>query len=439
MKKRISLLLCGVLAFTVLPVFTSCSPAKNVLRIANCAEYIYGGDEDSELLLEFETWYEEKTGETIQVEYSTYEDNETLYNYLKMGDKFDLVCPSEYMIMKLADEGRLLTYPEEFFDTENEDNYYINNVSPFIKETFESNLISDRNPRAWSAYAAGYMWGTTGFVFNPELVNPDDVKTWNVFINPTYKNKLTAKNNVRDSYFVGLGMYYEQNILTLNDQLSLGEIELSAYKNELSRLMNDTSQNTMANVKELLKPMKENLYGFETDEGKNDTIAGKVSINYQWSGDAVYIMDEAEDAGTYLHYAIPDSVSNLWFDGWVMPASCENQSAAMAFVNFLSMPENAVKNMNYIGYTSCIGGEAVFEEMIDWYGAEDDDETAVEYDLSYFFGEDSILLTSEEQLTRQLFAQYPDEKTITRCVAMRYFNRDENARANNMWNDVTFS
>jgi spermidine/putrescine transport system substrate-binding protein len=77
--------------------------------------------------------------------------------------------------------------------------------------------------------------------------------------------------------------------------------------------------------------------------------------------------------------------------------------------------------------------------MIDWYGAEDDDETAVEYDLSYFFGADSILTVPEEQLTRQLFAQYPDANTINRCVAMRYFNRDENTRANNMWNDVTFS
>ena len=357
---------------------------------------------------------------------------------LKMGDKFDLVCPSEYMIMKLADEGRLLTYPEEFFDPEIDGNYYAQYVSPFIKDTFDSNVISERNPRSWTAYAAGYMWGTTGFVFNPESVNPDDVKTWNVFTNPNYKNKITAKNNVRDTYFTGLGAYYEQDILTLNAKLAAGEIEIANYKSELSRMMNDTNESTMGAVKEILQNMTSNLYGFETDEGKNDTIAGKVTINFQWSGDAVYIMDEAEEAGTILHYSIPESVSNLWFDGWVMPTSCENQKAAMMFVNFLSMPENAVRNMNYIGYTSCIGGEAVFEEMIDWYGAEDDDETAVEYDLSYFFGDGSILTTPAEQLTRQLFAQYPDANTINRCVAMHYFDRDENARANNMWSDITF-
>jgi spermidine/putrescine transport system substrate-binding protein len=94
--------------------------------------------------------------------------------------------------------------------------------------------------------------------------------------------------------------------------------------------------------------------------------------------------------------------------------------------------------VEYIGYTSCIGGDAVFDTMCDWYGAEDDDETAVEYDLSYFFGEGYSIVTPEEQLNRQLFAQYPTEQAINRCVTMRYFKRDENARANNMWNDITF-
>ena len=94
--------------------------------------------------------------------------------------------------------------------------------------------------------------------------------------------------------------------------------------------------------------------------------------------------------------------------------------------------------MNYIGYTSCIGGQEVFDEMTDWYGAEDDDETAVDYDLSYFFGDGFVLSVPAEQLTRQLFAQYPDKATIDRCVPMQYFDQDENMRANYMWSDITF-
>ena len=437
MKKSVYLLLSLVVVGTAL--FSIPRPStQNVLRVANWAEYIDGGDSDSELVHEFEAWYKERTGEDIKVEYSVADDNESLYSMIKMGDEFDLVCPSEYMIMKLADEERLIPFPESFFDVNLEENYYVRNVLPFISETFRSNVISESNQSKWSDYAAGYMWGTTGFVYNPEFVNPDDVTSWSVFTNPAYKNKITSKNNVRDTYFAGLGMYYETELLTLKTNYANGQITKSFYQSEIARLMNDTAEETMSNVKDILKGITSNLYGFETDEGKNDTIAGKVTINFQWSGDAVYIMDEAEEAGTYLHYAIPESVSNLWFDGWVMPKSCQNQKAAMMFINFLSMPENAVRNMNYIGYTSCIGGESVFEEICDWYGAEDDDETAVEYDLSYYFGEGCVLTTPEEQLTRQLFAQYPDEKTLDRCVAMQYFKRDENRRANDMWSDITF-
>jgi spermidine/putrescine transport system substrate-binding protein len=214
------------------------------------------------------------------------------------------------------------------------------------------------------------------------------------------------------------------------------EITLQEYTATLSEMMNDTSIETMAGVKKELEKMRTNLYGLETDEAKNDIAAGRLSASYQWSGDAVYIIDSAEsESDLLLEYAIPSSASNLWFDGWVMMEGA-NQEASMAFINFLSRYDNAIRNMYYIGYTSCMAGEQVYEYVDYAYGEENG---TAEHDLSYFFGDGHTLKVSPDQLSRQLFAQYPDEKTITRCVAMRYFNRDENARANNMWNDVTFS
>ena len=105
MKRTIYLLLSLVVVGTALLCIPSRSSDKNVLRVANWAEYIDGGDEDSEMIHEFEKWYKEQTGKEIRVEYCTASDNETLYTMMKMGDSFDLVCPSEYMIMKLAKEG----------------------------------------------------------------------------------------------------------------------------------------------------------------------------------------------------------------------------------------------------------------------------------------------------------------------------------------------
>ena len=70
--------------------------------------------------------------------------------------------------MKLIAEDRLQPLSEEFFDTENEKNYYVRGVSDYIRNIFDTNTI---HGEPWSKYAAGYMWGTTGIVYNPEEIS----------------------------------------------------------------------------------------------------------------------------------------------------------------------------------------------------------------------------------------------------------------------------
>ena len=166
-------------------------------------------------------------------------------------------------------------------------------------------------------------------------------------------------------------------------------------------------------------------------------IAGRLDASYQWSGDAVFIIDEAESNETplILEYSIPKAASNLWFDGWVMTQDA-NVKAATAFVNFVSQPENVIRNMYYIGYTSCIAGDDVFAYVEEMYGAEDGAEDTIEYDLSYFFGEDYTITAPSDQQYRQLYAQYPDTNTINRLVVMSYFDKETNERANRMWNNI---
>lgn len=451
MKKQLSLLLAFSFVSASAVSLSACGDKTPVLRIASWEEYIDEGGEDGyienskPLYEDFEDWYYEQTGEKIRVEYVPLQDNETMYNQIKLGDTYDLLCPSEYMIMKLAAEDLIQPYPETFFDTSVETNYYAKNVSPYIENIFRSNTIAGTDS-TWADYAAGYMWGTTGFVFNPEAVAVEDVKTWDIFTDSQHKNRISAKDNVRDSYFAGLGIYYEDELLALKNQLTAGTLSLTDYQAELARMMNDTSADTMNEVEDILKSVKRNIYGFETDTAKPDFIAGRLDISYQWSGDAVYIIDEIEEkSGIACSYCVPEAASNLWFDGWVLMKDA-NVDAATMFVNYVSRPDNVVRNMYYIAYTSCVAGEEVFDYVAETYGAEDGDETAVDYDLSYFFlGEQEenngqySLSVPAEQLTRQLFAQYPDEETMKRCVVMRYFDSDTNIRANRMWNEVKAS
>lgn len=425
MKKFISLALVSALSATSLAALASCKKADVTLRVASWAEYIDEGEGDNKSMIEnFEKWYEEQTGKSIKVEYIELDDNETMYNKITLGETYDLLCPSEYMIMKLQSEDKLEKYPESFFDTSVETNYYAKNVSPFIKSTFEKGKMKDGVSK-WSEYAAGYMWGTTGFVVNPEYA--EEAKSWNVVKN--HGKKATAKNNVRDSYFMGLGMYYENN---------------ADKTKTLAEMMNDTSVNTMNAVKELLKAVKTGGVRFETDDAKEAVIAGEYDVSYQWSGDAVYIMDEAEKNKIYYDYVIPEFSSNMWFDGWVLMKGAQTDAATM-FVNFISKSENAVKNCDYIGYTPCVAGEAMLEYIADKYAPAENAaaEDKAAYDLTYFFSDSAssdekyVITADKEQLHRQLFAQFPDANTKERLVVMEYFEKEVNDRANSMWNDIS--
>lgn len=422
-----------------------------ILRVNNWEEYIDQGDWDDEeaidlesetifsengVVEDFEEWYYETYGQRVQVEYSTFGTNEDLYSQLSLGDTYDLVCPSDYMIMKLMKEDALVPLSDEFFDESNEYNYYVNGVSPYIENVFDTNEIDGE---AWSKYAAGYMWGITGVLYNPDEVSVEDASTWSILINPEYSSRVTIKDNVRDAYFPTLA------IINRDLLMSPEFIGLEDYSQKLSGIMNDTSHGAIQGAENILKDIKENVYSFETDSGKADMVTGKVVANLQWSGDAVYAMDQAEEDDLYLDWAVPEECTNLWFDGWVMLKSGidgdENkQHAAEAFINFVSRPDNVVRNMYFIGYTSVIAGgdSPLVYEYAEWcYGAEDDEEDTAEYSVGYFFGGDEYVITTPaEQVERQLFAQYPTEDVINRSAVMLYFDDEANININQMWINI---
>ena len=313
-------------------------------------------------------------------------------------------------------------------------------AAPFIRNMFETSEI-DGEP--WAKYAAGYMWGVTGLVYNPELVSEDQVSSWKALADPAFKRQVTIKDSVRESYFAAVG--------AIKSDLLTSEAFRSApdYKKQLEIEMNDTSPEMIGQVQDWLKTVKDNVYSFETDAGKADMITGKVAINYQWSGDAVYTLDQADEDDFTLCFAVPEESTDIYFDGWVMlkrgiEQDPRKQHAAEAFINFLSRPDNTIRNMYYIGYTSVLSGgddPRILEYARYCYEAEDDEEDTVDYDLSYFFAEegesgDYTITAAEDQMNRQLFSAYPPEDVIARSSIMSYFNDEQNAEINKMWVNV---
>ena len=421
-KNRIlSIILSLALTLPVLAV-TGCSDAVT-FRISNCEDYI-----DEDLLDEFEDFYKEKTGTKIKVEYTTFGTLEELYTNIKRGDKYDLVCPSDYMIEKMAREGMLK--PLSLSET----GVYNTSVSPFIKSTLESVKWGENSEYSLATYSAGYMWGTLGLVYNDaKISNKNDMKSWSSLWDDKYEDKFTIKNSMRDTYFIGLAKHFKTELIAQKLLYSTGLITLDEYRANLSAYFNNSETSVINSVEQELQTLKAKSWGLEVDSGKNDIVLGNTDIYFAWSGDAVYAMDEAEEDGVILSYEVPEEGSNLWLDGWCIPQTSNNEDIANEFIEFISTPNAVKRNMDYIGYVSCIAGEEIFDYVVDTYG---DSEGEYIVDLTYFFGNGNYVVKTDT-LGRQFSAQYPEKSVIDRCVLMNYFNDTANEKITTMWTKIS--
>ncbi|OQA15680.1 MAG: Spermidine/putrescine-binding periplasmic protein precursor [Firmicutes bacterium ADurb.Bin356] len=77
-------------------------------------------------------------------------------------------------------------------------------------------------------------------------------------------------------------------------------------------------------------------------------IAGNGALAIVYSGDAVWCIEE----NPVLAYAVPDEGSNIWFDNIIIPKNSKHTAEAEAFINFLCDAEVALKNTEFIGYST---------------------------------------------------------------------------------------
>ena len=376
---HISLLVAALLGMLPLSV-AHAADREHTLKVYNWADYI-----DESLLEEFEKWYKEQTGEEVEIIYQLFDINEVMLAKLEKGhEDFDVVCPSEYIIDRMLANNMLLPINRDFGNTPD----YISLVSPFFVEQMAK---FDQAGKRANDYAVGYMWGTTGLLYNPEFVTDEEADSWGIIWDERFNSKILMKDAYRDIYGCMLMYAHYQDVL-----------DGKATRQEL---MNNTSDEAIATVENLLKSAKHNIAGWEVDFGKEMMTKKKAYINVSWSGDAVWAIEEAEAIGMELRYHVPREGSNVWFDGWVIPKYAVNTKAASYFINFMCMPENALRNMDEIGYVSVVASPEILEAKVD-------STLEVYSDLTYFFGEgaDSVLVDN---------IQYPDRAVIERAALMR--------------------
>ena len=396
MRKFVSLLACVLLLIFLVTAFAACvnnGETTDELVVYNWADYIFDYEDD------FQEYYKKVTGNSIDITYVTFDTNETMLTRLTQGDSnVDVVCPSEYAIQKLIESDMLL--PLNYFDkTEyrnglkllpevNYDTFFNGgnvdangNVADTgniekeiidkIDETFGALTVKATGQKVSMVdYIVPYMYGTVGILYNktafeeleitPEMMNKAN---WGILFNDDgdgnvlsdgLTGNILMKDSIRDSYAATIFYMLESGRL---DGL-VGEdgrlyTELSA-----NELINAVDDQLLELCKDVLTAQKQQLFGYEVDFGKDDLLQGNAIVDLAWSGDAMYAVEESDGE---LGYYVPHTMGNIWFDGWVIPKTCnpEHLSAAKIFINYLNTPKSAASNIMEIGYSAAVKGEVL--------------------------------------------------------------------------------
>ena len=311
--KSVSRRICSTLLLTALLLLLACSAgaAKEepvTINVYNWGQYISDG---SDGYLDVNAAFTAETG--IQVNYLTFDSNETMYTKLKTGgSSYDVIIPSDYMIARLIEEGMLA---ELNFD--NIPNYQ------YVGEAYRNTAYDPENK-----YSVPYTWGTVGVIYNTKYVSEADTGSWDLLWNAKYSGKILMFDNPRDAFGIA--------------ELSLG------YS------LNTEDPAQLKAAADLLVAQKPVVQGYVMDQ-----IFAKMEREEAWiapyyAGDYLLMLEENENLGFYH----PEEGFNLFIDAMCIPASSENKEAAEAYINFLCRPDISGQNLDYLGYSTPIEGAA---------------------------------------------------------------------------------
>ena len=496
------------------------------LNVYNSEDYIAEDDDEAGtkgIVTQFEEYMLEK-GKNVKVNYSCFDTNESMLAQVRMGSSdFDLICTSDYVVQKMIAEDDVVPFEEEgvevFSNTPNYRDYCSNFIIDKLNSipvTVNGTVTHDLN-----RYCRGYMWGTLGLLYNTTFkklkergISSKDIETdlnsWlTLWENEKYRKLLSIKDSMRDTYAVGIMKTYDQDFeldgknyegfSTLKRKYENGEYTADEYNLKVTEIFNMCDDTTIKRVEKDLSELKEIAYGLEVDSGKSDMARGMYyAINVAWSGDATWAMSMADEFNeehekkypddpkfnpTILKYKLPETGANIWFDGWVMTKSCASknkQDIACEFIDFLSDPEHAVENMDYIGYTPVIAGDTILDyvrstcgdvryeeiegndEEYNWVDKNVEDYTLIDTSkiadvaeeevdnyiykksIAYFFdgtldefsNEDAIFYLPISERERLFDTEYPDEEILPRLAIMNDYGEVQTQKVVQSWSRI---
>lgn len=284
MKKLIVVLLLGVFLFSL----TGCGKSgteNGTLNLFMWTEYI----PDSVI-----TGFETETG--IDVQMQTYSNNEEMLAKVTGSTQgtYDIVCPSDYMVENMINQGLLLNLDMTKLTN-------IENINPaYLDPSYDPG----------NKYSVPYLGGAGIVIYNKNLVPEGaDFTTYAEFFKPDYANSIVVLDDFRA--IIGI------------TALSMG------YD------MNETDEVRLDEINEKLLILKPNIKSLDSDSPKTLMITEETSVGMFWSGEAAIALQENEN----LTVAYPEEGMFLFFDNLCITKDAKNVENAYKFFDYVMKAE----------------------------------------------------------------------------------------------------
>ena len=290
MKKMfLSLLLCLMLVMPAAVV-----AEEQVVNILSWEGYI-----DADTLYNFE----QETG--IKVVWSPMDSIDSMLLKVTQGGgaDYDLILSSDYSLDILRQQGLI-----QKLDMSKFSNY--GNLNPsFLGHKYDPT----------NEYVIPYVAGATLIIYNPDLV-PFEITGYEDLWNEQFTDSIAVLENAR----VLCGMV----------------LKTMGYS------MNETDPEVLAQMKEKLMPLYQNIRTFGDQETYTTLTSGETSVSFTYAAFAHLILQEHPD----FKVVYPKEGLGFGVDGFVIPAGAKNADNAHVLLDYLMRPEIAAHNAEYQGY-----------------------------------------------------------------------------------------
>ncbi|MCL1890181.1 MAG: spermidine/putrescine ABC transporter substrate-binding protein [Desulfovibrionaceae bacterium] len=244
----------------------------------------------------------------INVVYSTYESNESMFSKLQVIGAgkagYDIVVPSTYYINMLKEQNLI-----QKLDLSKVGN--IKHLDPkFLDQDYDKG----------NAYSIPYMWGGVGILVNTEKVKTE-ISSWADLANPDFAGKLLLSDDLRDLF----GMALKAHGLSPNTAAA-ADLKV-AYE-------------WLRKIKPLVRVFSSQI--------KPPVMGDEVLVGMGWNGDVLLIQEEKPE----ISFIWPKEGTLVWVDSFVLLKGAPNLENAYKFIDYMLRPEVAVKCVEEYMYST---------------------------------------------------------------------------------------